>query len=164
VPEARRRMGQVAGGQGGCSGQSVTMHVRVVIPMRTYSKLNERVHWSRAAKIAKHERREAYFRMREAHPFVLSLLDIMGPIQIKLTRTGPSRLDDDNLVSSFKNVRDGIADWLKIDDGDPRLVFSYDQERHARWRVIVEIEGPDKARDTSMLNPRAAWPFPEKTP
>jgi len=121
------------------------MHIRVVIPMRTYSKLNERMHWSKVAKVAKRERQEAYFRMREAYPFQMSMLDIMGPITIKLTRTGPTHgLDGDNLVSSFKSVRDGVSDWLKINDGDPRLVFSYAQERHDRWRVIIEVEGPDK--------------------
>jgi hypothetical protein len=122
------------------------MQVRVVIPMRTRSKLNmDRVKWYEIAKLAKRERRETFYRMKEAHPFPLSLLDLMGPIQIRLTRTGPSQgLDGDNLQGSLKSVRDGIADWLKIDDGDPRLVFSYDQERNDRWRVIVEIEGPDK--------------------
>jgi hypothetical protein len=124
--------------------------------MRTHSKLNERVHWSRAAKIAKYERRETYFRLREAHPFPLSMMDIMGPIHIRLTRTGPSRLDShDNLRAACKNVVDGIADFLKIDDGDPRLVFSYDQERNDRWRVIVEVEGPDKT-PPPRRRPRAA--------
>jgi hypothetical protein len=119
--------------------------MRVEFPMRTRS-LNKRfAHWAQASRKAKGERQEAYYEMRVAFKGQqMTLAEIMGPISIKLTRVGPSAgLDShDNLRGSFKNVVDGIADFLGIDDGDPRLVFEYAQSRGDRWRVIIEIESP----------------------
>jgi len=60
------------------------------------------------AALAKKERRMAFWSMKEAHPHPLSLLDIMGPINIKLTRTGPSPgFDGDNLQASFNRCAMG---------------------------------------------------------
>lgn len=64
------------------------------------------------------------------------------PLRIHLVRIAPGRLDDDNLVAGFKATRDGIADWLGVDDGDPLLKWTYDQERGApgEYKTRVEIE------------------------
>lgn len=48
-----------------------------------------------------------------------------GPWRVTLTRVGAKRMDSDGLASSLKVVRDGIADWLGVDDGDVERV---------RWR------------------------------
>jgi hypothetical protein len=37
-------------------------------------------------------------------------------------------MDGDNSIGSLKAVRDGVADALGIDDGDPRLTWEYRQE------------------------------------
>lgn len=37
--------------------------------------------------------------------------------------------DDDNVVSSCKQIRDAVAESLRIDDGDPRIKFQYNQIR-----------------------------------
>lgn len=63
-------------------------------------------------------------------------------LEVKLTRHAPSKgLDDDNLRSAFKAIRDGIADALRIDDGDRRIRFAYDQKRAPAgvYFVLVEI-------------------------
>lgn len=39
------------------------------------------------------------------------------PWCVTLTRTAPRLMDSDNLLGSFKSVRDEIADWLGTDDG-----------------------------------------------
>lgn len=51
-------------------------------------------------------------------------------------------LDDDNLASGFKATRDGVADWLGVDDGDKRLTWRYAQEKGAPkfYGVRIEVE------------------------
>lgn len=49
--------------------------------------------------------------------------------------------DDDNNVSSFKPLRDAIAESLGIDDGDQHLRWQYGQlETKGEQGVIVKIE------------------------
>jgi hypothetical protein len=50
-------------------------------------------------------------------------------------------MDDDNLVGSFKPLRDLIAEELGIDDGDERIRFSYGQvQSRGTQGVIVRVE------------------------
>jgi hypothetical protein len=39
-----------------------------------------------------------------------------NPITVRMWRVGPGSLDNDGPDDSMKNVRDGVADWLGIDD------------------------------------------------
>jgi hypothetical protein len=61
------------------------------------------------------------------------------PCVVTLTRFSPSPkpLDDDNLEGSLKYVRDTVAKWLGVDDGDKaRIRFEYAQQR-APWAVGI---------------------------
>jgi hypothetical protein len=48
-------------------------------------------------------------------------------------------LDDDNLASGFKAARDGVADWLGIDDGSPRLSWRYGQRKSKPGEYAAEV-------------------------
>lgn len=61
-------------------------------------------------------------------------------ITIVLTRVAPRKLDGDNLQSGFKAVRDGVAQWLGVDDGDDRLDWQYRQRNGGAKVYRVEIE------------------------
>ena len=51
-------------------------------------------------------------------------------------------LDDDNSTASLKWARDAIANSLRIDDGDKRIVFETHQiETKGCEGVMVKIEG-----------------------
>lgn len=53
----------------------------------------------------------------------------------------PRFLDDDNLTASLKPVRDELADWLGVDDADPRVRWECGQvESHGTPGVTVRIE------------------------
>lgn len=52
------------------------------------------------------------------------------PLVVTITRISPGWLDSDNLVSSAKTVRDMIAHWLGVDDGNA--------ERRGLVRWVVE--------------------------
>lgn len=52
-----------------------------------------------------------------------------GPLLVvTLTRVGKRRLDDDNVRGALKAYRDGVADWLKVDDASPLVRWEYRQE------------------------------------
>jgi crossover junction endodeoxyribonuclease RusA len=109
----------------------------VIIPIKTVSAANVREHYMVRARRVKSERMAAYVCMRMAGPAP------SGKATITLTRiTGPrgKTLDDDNLATSQKAIRDGIADWLGVQDDHPRLTWRYGQEKGSEWAVRVEVE------------------------
>lgn len=68
------------------------------------------------------------------------------PCTIKLTRIAPRTLDpDENLPMSFKSVKDGICDWLGVDDGVKSrdlVKWSYHQQKPDKPRgfgCLIEI-------------------------
>lgn len=68
------------------------------------------------------------------------------PLVITITRIAPVPLDDDNLAGSAKHVRDGIADWLGVDDGSRLLTWRYEQRRDGRgYAVGIRIEPRQEA-------------------
>lgn len=112
---------------------------QVRIPIRTVSETNAREHWS-----ARHARRK---QQRQTVALVMvgaiRASGVKAPCGVWLTRCAPSMgLDGDNLVSSLKAVRDGVADALGIDDGDPRVTWVYEQRRGKpnEWAVEIRIE------------------------
>jgi hypothetical protein len=95
--------------------------LRIELPIRLASVSNLREHWSARARRFKSHRETAYLALR---PYGVP----DPPLQIEITRIAPRKLDSDNLSSAAKGLRDGIADWLGVDDGDPRLEWIYSQE------------------------------------
>ncbi len=62
---------------------------------------------------------------------------------VSIIRVGKALLDDDNLTSCNKGLRDAIARTLGVDDRDPRIKWEYGQveTRHgASAGSIVKIE------------------------
>ena len=104
------------------------------IPIRTYSALNERIHWAKRARRTKQEREVAY--LFAANTF----RGINFPMTVKLTRVAPRMLDDDNLRGALKGIRDGIADRLGIDDREPCVTWEYGQCKGdpGEYAVIVD--------------------------
>lgn len=90
---------------------------------------------------------------------------------ITITRIGANRLDDDNLISACKPVRDEVAQWLGVDDGSPRMQWCYEQRverlidptpRAKRvYRTWVEIRVSPGAQLEPPAGPSpAAQPYP----
>lgn len=103
-------------------------------PIETISEANTHTHWSRKAKRAKTQRADAHYWCRIK--FGLVKIPENAKVYVQLIRLAPRELDSDNLASAFKAVRDGIADWLKIDDGDKRIVWEYAQEKISKTRSM----------------------------
>ena len=91
--------------------------------------------------------RQAAAERRNTQLFVLAMLNRAKPnlpLKITMTRIAPRRFDADNLgpQGAFKHVQDGIADALKVDDGDKRIEWVCAQERGRpkEYGVRIEIE------------------------
>lgn len=117
------------------------MAICVSIPGLRTRSLNEREHPQvKARRIA---RERGVTRLACAPP--CSALRAHAPprLTITLVRIGPRRMDSDNSIGSLKAVRDGVADALGIDDGDPRLTWEYRQETGPFGvRIYLEIARP----------------------
>lgn len=55
-----------------------------------------------------------------------------GPVRVVITRRAKRKLDSDNIHGACKSRRDGVADWMGINDRDPRV----------EWVVAQEIGDP----------------------
>jgi hypothetical protein len=107
--------------------------VTVILPMHLPSVANLREHWAKRAKRAKAHRQAG-----------MAVPRVPLPCTVRLIRVAPRKLDDDNLVSCFKNCRDGIADRLGVKDNDPRVRWEYGQDtgRGKPYAVRIEILPP----------------------
>lgn len=99
------------------------------------SEANSREHWAAKAKRVKLHRDTAYVVIRKALEYCKPL-----PCVVTLTRVAPRMLDDDNLRQAMKAIRDGIADWLGVDDRSPLIRWEYGQEKASKYHAVrVEV-------------------------
>ena len=104
--------------------------------MKIVSVANLRLHWAVKAKLARDQRTRTRMSLNAAAQS--SGLEL--PLTVVLTRVAPRRLDGDNLQSGFKAVRDGVADWLGVDDGNGLIDWQYAQRSAGPKVYKVEIE------------------------
>lgn len=112
----------------------------VSISTPTVSEANRR-DWHGRSKRSKALRTEVAWAWRSARPTVAP------PCSVHLVRLGGRELDDDNLRSALKAVRDQVADELGLEnDRDPRVEWTYAQEpggksAGARIELRPEVDG-----------------------
>lgn len=106
----------------------------VLVPVRIESEANRREHWRTVA-----ARKALHRTMGRCGLGEAGAKRPQTPCTITLTRIGPRTLDDDNLASGFKAFRDGVADWLGIDDGDKRLTWRYAQRKGKPKEYAAEV-------------------------
>lgn len=115
----------------------------VTLPLRLVSLTNQREHWAKKATRARMQRGVAKLALEgikhRAWPGTQLFIARGEGVVVALTRVAPRALDDDNLRAAAKSVRDGVADWLGIDDGDERIEWLYAQERGKPREYAVRI-------------------------
>jgi hypothetical protein len=115
--------------------------IEVTIPLRTGRGLNDRMHHMVRAKKVRTERRTVHWYLKMAAPFFPAHLTGEQRVVVTLRRCGPTKgLDSDNICGAMKGCRDGVADWIGIDDGSERVAWNYEQERANAWGVLVRVE------------------------
>ena len=127
--------------------------IQVEIPIKTISEANCSEHWSKKSK--RHKRQQFFIRIA-LNKYVKEL---KLPCTVILTRISPRLLDDDNLISAFKWIRDEISELIipekscsyitKIGkirrikgraDSDYRISWKYFQEKGSIAHIRVEIQ------------------------
>ena len=112
------------------------MRVTTELPLKIESVANLRENWRARSRRTRVHRAAAHYQLRVA--------GVRPPagmlVQVQLVRIAPRPLDDDNLASGFKAVRDGVADWLGRDDGSRDVRWSYSQERGQPHAYSCRIE------------------------
>ncbi len=112
------------------------MMLSVTLPIRIDSLTNERGHWAKRSKPAAQHRWLA----SRCFTYAKSGIGLLLPCVVRLTRIAPREFDDDNIRAAFKSVRDGIADWLGLDDRDKRVSWLYEQESGKPRQYAVRID------------------------
>ena len=102
------------------------------VDLVTPSVANLREHFAQKAKRASGHRKAGYLMARGfAGGFNRAL--------VILTRHAPRLVDSDNLAALLKNVRDGVADGLQVDDRDPSVIWHTQQVKAKTAAVSVSI-------------------------
>ena len=109
----------------------------VMIPIRTVTESNANEMW-----YTKHSRAT---RQRQIAQLFLIRMDLpQMPVTVRMVRIGKRLMDDDNLASSAKHIRDQIAATFGVDDGSPLYEWVYGQEIGKEYGVRVTLESRTK--------------------
>jgi hypothetical protein len=103
-----------------------------LLGMRLVNPLNNRQHWRVVWQRGKREKATTLARLAMLRPPRL-------PLDVEIVRVSRGRLDDDGATASAKHVRDAVAAWAGVDDGDvERIRFVVSQSKGAAGvRIIV---------------------------
>jgi hypothetical protein len=105
---------------------SATHVICVRLGLHIVSEANRREHWATKAHRVRWHRKCA---AASLYGVCTIGAPVTPPATITLTRIAPRKLDSDNLAGGFKAARDGVADWLHMDDGDEQLTWVYAQRK-----------------------------------
>ena len=120
------------------------MKISFIIPMTQNllaSEANLSEHWS--VKRKRHETQR--FLVRSSFNFNAPE-SIPIPCTIRMTRIAPRQLDEDNLIASFKWIKDTIADFIVSGlprgraDGNRKMTWHYSQQKRKPKEYALEIE------------------------
>lgn len=94
-----------------------------------------RWHWSKTRKMVAKCRRDVGLMLSQFERPEL-------PVVVTMTRCSIGVLDSDGAVGAMKSCRDAVAEWLKIDDADPRVEWVVKQTKVKRDAVgtVIRVE------------------------
>jgi hypothetical protein len=106
--------------------------------IKTVSEMNQREHWAVKNKRKKQQQRDFAILWKSKHP------NIPLPARITFTRYSCQLMDrHENLPSAFKHIVDELCRQIKMDDGDARLEFRYEQERISKRQHYFTVRIDD---------------------
>jgi hypothetical protein len=96
---------------------------------------NARGHWQTKARKIRQDRDAVSLVLSQSKPPKL-------PVNVVLIRCAPRLVDDDNAVGCCKGTRDSVAEWLGIDDRDPRVRWRVEQRKVPRTAqgTVIRVE------------------------
>lgn len=116
------------------------MNIEIDVPVKLDAHTNLRMHWRAHDQRKKHEKLIARLAWCNAGWPIPDF-----PCVITFTRYGPRKLDDDNLPSAFKYIRDELCRCFGLvrgnaakDDGD-EIRWVYEQAKAKRMGFTIQI-------------------------
>lgn len=110
------------------------------VPMRLMSEANTHQHWRKKYERNKRQQKAVQLVWLSQKP------NVKPPCKVTLIRSGPRLLDSDNVVYSFKNVRDCIGSLIlpdlapgQADGHGTGIEWSYSQEK-GLYGIRIEID------------------------
>jgi hypothetical protein len=121
--------------------------VELTWPIELRSIANQSMHWAEKSKYMKSARKSGRMMMTWGNAATVGRLELLrhdglaghSGLTIFMTRLSQRTLDNDNLYTAFKPFRDGIADWLEVDDGDTLLEWNCFQRYSKQKGVVVRV-------------------------
>jgi len=114
----------------------------VYLDILTVSENNSREHWRVRHSRTSSQKEQIRAALNKHGP------EKFFPCHIHMRRLSPGTMDDDNLPGSMKYIRDAIADYIIPGqlpgraDGDPRLSWSYSQQKTSNKGVCITFYEP----------------------
>ena len=107
--------------------------VLVAKGLRLVNDNNQREHWAVAYRRASKERRAIAEALAGVPAPAL-------PVRVEIIRTGPRHMDDDGATISAKHVRDELARWCGVDDGDDERFVCTVVRAAGRYAVHIRVQ------------------------
>lgn len=112
---------------------------------------NSRVHWTARAKAVKAARRLAFLILRRDLPTLKVPAGHIVDLEYVFVPPNLRRFDDDGLAARMKASRDGIADFLQVDDNLFRQHHRLSKVPTPGGQVIVKLKflpAPESAEES----------------
>jgi hypothetical protein len=118
------------------------LRVVVTVPgLRVTTPGNSRKHWRVEAKRARRERLATLLACKEQVADATRAALLKAPrLRVRFVRVGRRRLDCVNTFGALKHVIDGMADWLKVDDGSDWYSWEIPTQEKGDDAVRIELE------------------------
>jgi hypothetical protein len=113
---------------------------RFELPIRVNAETNARTCWRKRARTSREQRQVAKMATSSNMWSAWVISEEGFDVCVRFTRHGKRTLDDDNLPTAFKHIRDGVADAIGIDDGSARYTWEYAQVKSKEYKIEIEIE------------------------
>lgn len=125
------------------TGVAIATSLVVRIQTRVYQETNgSKLHWAALKKRHDQQKEATWLTLCSLPVASYAALKAMQKWHVSIVPYGNKTMDDDGLSASCKWIRDTIARFLKVDDGDTkRIRFSYaqpeEQDKVNRFHVDV---------------------------
>lgn len=109
-------------------------------PLKIKSEANNYDHWTIKKK------RKDNQKLLVKHHLRTQLINLKLPLMIVMTRISPRSLDEDNLVSALKTIKDAIADHIRPNqapgqaDNTNLIQWAYNQEKGPPKTNALKLE------------------------
>lgn len=130
--------------------------ISVRVKTRVYQETNgSRLHWAVLKKRHNNQKTATILTLRSLPLVIQTEIRSIGKWFVRIVPYGNKTFDDDGLAASAKWIRDSVAEFLGVDDGDKkRIRFAYAQPKEQdpvnRYFVLVEFHPISVFRDEML--------------